>query len=111
MTLIEKIEIEGTKIMFYDGIDFDLAIGHSDDSEFLIFFVDSYVAAAKAWMRTRRLDSLLEGKECRFEEAPEIENSRVSIYQTSGNTEAVYQTVRKKLLSEPQPWSPPWGTA
>ena len=43
MTLIEKIEIEGTKIMFYDGIDFDMAIGHSDDSEFLIFFVDSYV--------------------------------------------------------------------
>ena len=43
MTLIEKIEIEGTKIMFYDGIDFDLALGHSDDSEFLIFFVDSYV--------------------------------------------------------------------
>ena len=111
MTLIEKIEIDGTKIMFYDGIDFDMAIGHSDDSEFLIFFVESYVAAAKAWTRTRRLDSVLEGKEIDYEDAPEIENHRVAIYQTSGNTEAVYETVRKKLLSEPQPWSPPWGIA
>lgn len=111
MTLIEKIEIEGTKIMFYDGIDFDMAIGHSDDSEFLIFFVDSYVAAAKAWMRTGRLDSILEGKEDSFGDMPEIENHRVSIYQTSGNTEVVFETVKKKLLSEPQPWSPPWGLA
>ena len=54
MTLIEKIEIDGTKIMFYDGIDFDMAIGHSDDSEFLIFFVESYVAAAKAWTAVAR---------------------------------------------------------
>lgn len=111
MNLIEKIEIEDTKIMFYEGIDFDLAIGHSDDSEFLIFFVESYVAAAKAWLRTKRLDSILEGKEIDFEEIPDIGNHRVAIYQTSGNTEAVYETVRKKLLSEPQPWSPPWGIA
>ena len=110
MTLIEKIEIEGTKILFYEGIDLDLAMGHSDDSEFLIFFVDSYVAAAKSWMRTRRVDSLLEGKEDVFE-VPEIDNNRVAIYQTSGNTEVVFETVKKKLLSEPQPWSPPWGLA
>jgi len=62
-------------------------------------------------MRTRRLDSILEGKEIDFEEVPDIGNHRVAIYQTSGNTEAVYETVKKKLLSEPQPWSPPWGIA
>ena len=39
MTLIEKLKIEETEILFYDGIDFDLAIGHSDRSKFLIFFV------------------------------------------------------------------------
>ena len=62
-------------------------------------------------MRTHPLDSVLEGKEVDIEATPEIENHRVAIYQTSGNTEAAYETVRKKLLSEPRPWSPPWGIA
>jgi len=112
MTLIERLEIDGTEIFFYDGIDFDMAIGHSDDSKFLIFFVESYVAEAKAWMRSSRIDSLIEGNPVPSpDDIPEIDNRNISVYQTSGNTLAVYETVRKKLLSEPQPWSPPWGIA
>jgi len=42
---------------------------------------------------------------------PEINNNRVAVYQTSGNTEVVFETVKKKLLREPQPWSPAFGIA
>ena len=114
MTLIEKIEIERTEIRFYEGIDFDLAMSHSDDSVFIIFFVNNYVSSAKSWLRTHRLDSLLEGKEDTFQipmKLPEINNNRIAVYHTSGNTEVVFETVKKKLLREPQPWSPPFGIA
>jgi hypothetical protein len=112
MTLIEKICIAETQIMFYDGIDFDLAMSHSDRSVFIIFLVESYVESAKSWMRNRRIESVLEGKSSvGSDDIPEIDNANIAIYQTSGNTMAVYETVKKKLLSEPQPWSPPWGIA
>lgn len=98
LTLIENIEINGTKVFFYDGIDFDMIRDHKEEDGFLIFFVDSYISSAKAWERQSRLDSVLEDKDPEDFDSEKYQNNSVAIYQTSGNLIPVYEAIKKKIL-------------
>jgi hypothetical protein len=106
LTLIENIEINGTNIFFYDGIDFDMIERHTEEDGFLIFFVDSYVNSIKAWERQSRLDSILEGKEIEDFDSEKYQNNHIAIYQTSGNLIPVYETIKKKLMEPVKNWNP-----
>ena len=97
LTLIEKVEIDGTDVFFYDGIDFDMIRDHKGEDGFLIFFVDSYVNSVKTWKRQIQLDSILEDKEVEEFDSEKYYNSSVAIYQTSGNLMPVYEAIKKKL--------------
>ena len=106
LTLIENIEINGTNIFFYDGIDFDMIRDHKEEDSFLIFFVDSYVSAVKGWKRQSILDSILEDKDLEDFESEKYQNNSVAIYQTSGNLMPVYETIKKKLMDPQRGWNP-----
>jgi hypothetical protein len=117
MILIEKIDIKGFDVLFYEGIDFEYAKSiKNDENIFVIFFVDNYIQYVKQWHRQKRIGSLLEEdvdvgilndkSEYRI---PDLESNNISVYQTSGNTKLVFETVKDKLLSGSS-WSPPWGS-
>jgi hypothetical protein len=106
LTLIENIEINGTNVFFYDGIDFDMILNRKEENEYLIFFVDSYVSSVKGWKRQSRLDSILEDKEIEDFDSEKYQNNHVAIYQTSGNLMSVYETIRKKLMEPTRHWNP-----
>jgi hypothetical protein len=106
LTLIENIEINGTNVFFYDGIDFDMIERHTEEDGFLIFFVDSYINSIKAWERQRRLDSILEGKEIENFDSEKYQNNHIAIYQTSGNLIPIYETIKKKLMEPVKQWNP-----
>jgi uncharacterized protein YwqG len=106
LTLIENIEINGTNIFFYDGIDFDMIERHTEEAGFLIFFIDNYVDSVKAWQRQSRLDSILEGKEIEDFDSEKYQNNHIAIYQTSGNLIPVYETIKKKLMEPIKNWNP-----
>lgn len=106
LTLIENIEINGTNIFFYDGIDFDMIERHTEEAGFLIFFIDNYVDSVKAWQRQSRLDSILEGKEIEDFDSEKYQNNHIAIYQTSGNLIPVYETIKKKLMEPVKNWNP-----
>lgn len=97
LTLIEKAEIDGTDVFFYDGIDFDMIRDHKAEDGFLIFFVDCYDSAAKAWKRQSQIESILDGREIEDLDSEKYQNSHVAIYQTSGNLMPVYEAIKKKL--------------
>lgn len=105
-TLIDRISANGTDVYFYDGIDFDMILGHTPDKGFLIFFVDSYVSAAKAWERQSRIESLLEGREPEPFDSEKYQNDSIAIYQTSGNLMPVYTAIREKLEGPLKRWHP-----
>jgi hypothetical protein len=106
LTLIENIEINGTNVFFYDGIDFGMILEHKEEDGFLIFFVDSYINSVKAWERQSRIDSVLEDKDLEDFDSEKYQNNNIAIYQTSGNLIPVYETIKKKLMEPIKHWNP-----
>ena len=106
LTLIENIDINGTNVFFYDGIDFDMIRDHKEEDVFLIFFVDSYINSVKGWERQSRLDSVLEDKDLEDFDSEKYQNNHIAIYQTSGNLIPVYETIKKKLMEPIKCWNP-----
>lgn len=105
MTLIEEINIETCIVRFYDGIDFDMIRDHKKE-EFLIFFIDNWIDSYTQWERDKKIDNLLNGTDDDFNPST-IENKWISIYQTSGNLEMTYLTIKSKLLDRNsliEPW-------
>ena len=104
MTLIEEINIETCIVRFYDGIDFDMIRDHKKE-EFLIFFIDNWIDSYTQWDRDKKIDNLLNGTDDDFNPST-IENNWISIYQTSGNLEMTYLTIKSKLLERNSPIEP-----
>lgn len=105
MTLIDEINIETCIVRFYDGIDFDMIRDHKKE-EFLIFFIDNWIDSYTQWERDKKIDNLLNGTDDDFNPST-IENNWISIYQTSGNLEMTYLTIKSKLLDRNsliEPW-------
>lgn len=98
MRLIEEINIETCIVRFYDGIDFDMIRDHCTD-DFLIFFIDSWSIEIKKWKRDNKIDLLLNGIDDNFNPS-EIENNFIAIYQTCGDLDLVYKTIKDKILDK-----------
>lgn len=99
MRLIEEINHFGFKILFYDGIDFDMIFGHESE-DILIFFVESWVEEAKRWSRECKIRSIFDGSDSKNLSIEDIVNPNVGIYQTSGNLDAIYSSVKEKILGK-----------
>jgi hypothetical protein len=106
MTLIEEINCSGVRILFYDGIDFDMIFRHESE-DFLIFFIDSWAEEAKRWKRESRIKTIVEGTDYKNFSINELNNPNVAIYQTSGRLDAIYKTIRDKVLAKNTHF---WGT-
>jgi len=105
MKLIEQISDENGLpiIRFYDGIDFNMISNHpvNGSDGFLFFFVDNWVIEKKIYERENKINSILEDEyKPPVEDTYKIENPYISIYQTNGNTNDIYQTIRKKVITE-----------
>ena len=107
MTLIEEINIETCTVRFYDGIDFDMIRDHNKE-ELLIFFIDNWIDSYKQWERDKKIDNILDDIVEDFNPST-IENNWISVYQTSGNLEMTYLTIKSKLL-ERKSFFEPWRT-
>jgi len=105
MRLIEEINITTSIIRFYDGIDFDMIRDHTTE-DFLIFFIDSWSTEVKKWERDNKINNILNNIYNDFNPS-EINNNFILIYQTSGDLDLVYKTVRDRLLDK-EPYFNNW---
>jgi hypothetical protein len=102
MILIDEIEIKGTIIKFYDGIDIDTVLSHpKDGSHGIIYcFFDSWKDELKKYNRDLKITSILENiKNHSIKSSLEIDNDYTIMYQTNGYTEEVYKAVKNQLTS------------
>lgn len=101
MNLIETLNVDGLKISFYSGIDFDMAINHPKDGSdgHKFFFIESWRVEVKSWERQKKIDSILGSSEVKKFSSKLLENDFVSIYQLEGTESSViYKHVREKVL-------------
>jgi hypothetical protein len=96
VNLINRENINDIWYAFYDGIDFDFIKKHpSDGSDGFIFcFVDNYASSIKSYNRNSVIDNIINDSEIKDSE---INNNYISIYQTNGETEMIYNSIRKNL--------------
>lgn len=107
MILISKENIDGSEVRYYDGIDFDIIKSHPKDGSdgFIICFVDSWESEVKKYNRSNKLDMIIVNKEINIFNIEQIDNDFICIYQTSGMTEQVYETIKKRLhIKVSKPW-------
>ena len=107
MILISEIEVEGTKVKFYDGIDLDIAMKHPTDGSngFIYCFVDSWVSEVKKHQRSSKIDSILDEFEYKEFGSEDINNNYICIYQTNGDLEVVYNTIKENIQQKlGKPW-------
>lgn len=117
MILIDSMEYVGTKVKFYNGIDFDKLINHPKDGTegFIFCFIENWVKELKSYNRELKLESLVENIEFNEFKWDTLENDYISIYQTEGvGIDVVYKTIRNKLEKSQfpdQPWTPIAGVS
>lgn len=101
MTLIETMNYKGTKIEFYDGVDFNTLINHAKDGSegFIFCFMDSWIKEVKTYNRNNKLNSIIENTDYSDFDWGDINNDFVAIYQADGiGIELLYQTIRDKVI-------------
>ena len=112
MILIDSMDYEGTKVNFYNGVDFSELINHPKDGSkgFIFCFIDNWVKEVKGYNRNLKIESLVDNSEFSEFKWDLLENNYISIYQTSGiGIDVVYETIRGKLEKSQfpdQPWTP-----
>ena len=112
MILIDSMDYEGTKVNFYNGVDFDRLISHPKDGSkgFIFCFIDNWVKEVKGYNRNLKIESIVNNSEFNEFKWDLLENNYISIYQTSGiGIDVVYETIRGKLEKSQfpdQPWVP-----
>jgi len=95
MRLIEEVKKSNINIKFYDGIDFNLISNH-DNNDFLIFFVDNFIKEVKKWNRINKINKLTNSG---IDFNPmEINNNYIAIYQTNGDLDIIYKTIRNRMF-------------
>ena len=62
MILIDKIVIDNVIFNFYEGIDFELLINHTNDGSdgFIFCFIDNWITEIKSYNRQKKLSSLID---------------------------------------------------
>lgn len=90
MRLIE--EVDGIK--FYDGIDIEYVRSYNEE-KLIIIFIDNWNDEVLIQKRDSAIDSLF-GEE--GFDLNNLKNNYISIYQTNGYLEPVYEAIKKKIL-------------
>ncbi len=109
MTLIETMNIDNNQINFYDGVDFDILIGHPKDGSkgFLICFLESWINEVKIYNRNNKIKSVFNKEEYSDFEWEKINNNFISIYQADGiGVFEIYKVIRNKFINKQLPESP-----
>ena len=117
MILIDSMGYEGTKVNFYNGVDFNRLINHPKDGSkgFIFCFIDNWVKEVKGYNRNLKIESIVNNSDFNEFKWDLLENNYISIYQTSGiGIDVVYETIRGKLEKSQfpdQPWVPIAGVS
>lgn len=112
MILIEEVFIDGVKIRFFNGIDFNEIMKHPKDGSggFIFSFIDNWVSEVKKWERESKINSLIENIYFDKFKSQDIENNYVAIYQLDGiEYEVLYKIIREKVINKnfpEHPWIP-----
>ena len=98
MILIDEIVSMGSTVRFYNGIDFDMIDDHPKDGSdgFLYFFVDKWVDEISIYKRESKINSII-GDGSKIVDIESINNNWIAIYQTDGNTKAIYDIIKTKF--------------
>lgn len=96
MKLIEYLNSNEKQFFIYDGIDFDMIQKYSG-VDYHIFLVESWIEEVKKWKRDNKIKSILTQNNVDFDPY-QISNSFISIYQTNGDLDLIYDTIRKKII-------------
>lgn len=96
MKLIEYLNSNEKQFFIYDGIDFDMIQKYSG-VDYHIFLVESWIDEVKKWRRDNKIKSILTQNNVDFDPY-QISNSFISIYQTNGDLDLIYDTIRKKII-------------
>lgn len=110
MILIDKIVIDNVIFNFYEGIDFELLINHTNDGSdgFIFCFIDNWITEIKSYNRQKKISSLIDDLYYEEFDWEKINNNFISVYQTEGmGISEVYKTIRKKVERK-QFGSTPW---
>ena len=86
MILIDKIVIDNVIFNFYEGIDFELLINHTNDGSdgFIFCFIDNWITEIKSYNRQKKLSSLIDDLYYEEFDWEKINNNFISVYQTEG---------------------------
>ena len=112
MNLIESIIVDGSEFSFYNGIDFDIVMGHPDDGSkgFIFCFIENWINEVKIWERQSKLDSVLNNKLIEEFNSKKIENSYLAIYELQGTEPGVlFEIIKEKVIKKnfpEHPWIP-----
>lgn len=112
MILIDSMDYEGTKVNFYNGVDFSELINHPKDGSngFIFCFINNWVKEVKGYNRNLKIESIVNDSEFIEFKWDLLENNYISIYQTEGvGIDVVYETIRSKLEKSQfpdKPWTP-----
>ncbi len=102
MILIEEIVVDNSIIKFYNGIDFDILLKHSNKGSdgFIYCFIDNWVSEVKSYNRQLKLESIINNVKFSKFEWDKINNNYISVYQTDGvGIESVYNSVRERVVN------------
>jgi hypothetical protein len=90
MRLIEEID----NVKFYDGIDIEY-IRNYNEEKLIIIFIDNWDDEVSIQKRDNAISSIL--GEDGFD-LNKLKNNYITIYQTNGHLEPVYEAIKKKIL-------------
>jgi hypothetical protein len=102
MKLIDSIELDGYRIKFYNGIDFDIVKKHPTDgsSGMIICYIKNWINEVKLYNRINKLNSIIYNKD--FSElnwVEDINNNHISIYQSDGvGVKELHKVIKEKLI-------------
>lgn len=102
MNLIEKINVDGVDVSFYDGLDIDFVKKHPKDGSkgFLFCFIDSWFHTVKSHERESKVNAVLQNKSHKKFDSKTLENDFLAIYQLDGTEPGViYKIVKEKVLN------------
>lgn len=112
MNLISESKIDGLKISYYKGIDFNKVQNHPKDGNqgTMIIFIENWIDETKIWQRDNKLNALLENKKINNFNLTEIDNDFVKIYQCENiGINKLYETIKFKMekgIIIDKPWVP-----
>lgn len=109
MILISKDMLEGIEVRYYDGIDFNKLFKHPNDGSggFIFCFVTNWVSEVKKFDRESKIDNLVDNKPIKDLDMDDLNNNYICIYQTNGDLDVVYKTVKENITKKiGRPWAP-----